>query len=103
MKDRWESAQKDAEHYKQIAMEKADTVASLKRGNEELAKEAFAFQTMYEDAVANGKNLLEAATSKQAEIDKLTCTIQDKEATIHDRDMEIIGLKAKLYDLLCKD
>ena len=96
MKQRWESAKKDADHFHKIANDGASEIKRLGCELKESKEDCAAYRKMYDDMTAERDRMLELASERLTQIDGLS-------GTLRDRDMEILVLKARLYDLLYKE
>ena len=96
MKQRWESAKKDAEYFHKAgnmeAAERQKCETALDLANAELKE----YRKRYDELSAGYLTLHNQHQETLKDVDQL-------HQTIHDKDLEIITLKARLFDLLYKE
>ena len=83
MKQRWESAKKDAEYFHQAANQQAGEVMKLEQAKDAADKETEKYRKLFEEVSAERDRVLELASERMTQIDGLT-------GTLHNRDMEIL-------------
>lgn len=93
MKGRYEQATKEAEHFRKAASEISEELDKLRDECAGLRKSIAA----REDDVSTEHRMRLEETSRRIDAEDACKTL---EVEIHDRDMKIMELKAKLYDMI---